>query len=1128
MWATVDDTIDNSATSSNTGKTATSSWVTDFSIDGSSGATYFIHTMGTKNTSNAIQWNANGYLYATKSGGTLKSITVTGTNSKSIKVYASNTAYNDAPSGTALATMNLTGSAVTYTFTDSYKYIALKGNASSTSITSIVISYEDPTKVATPEFSEDEGTYYNNQSVTLSCKTGGSTIRYTTNGDTPTSSSTVYSSAITVDRTMTIKAKAFKDGLDDSDEASATYTLKCTTPSISKAEGYFVTTKEITMTSSEGATIYYTTNGDAPTSSSTEYDPSNKPVIDATTTFKAIAIKDGWTNSDVAEQTITKETVLDGLSELVANTNTSDATYYVNLTNAQVTYVNGNNGYMEDTNAGIYIYSIKPTKNKVYNGIFRITYQLYNQMPELKGITAVEGTITDGSDITPTVMTASDLKDNFADNLGRQIKIVNHTTATTTVLITGVNFYTTYYNPSFVKDNTYTIVGYPYNNNGTLQYRVISAVAKPSAPEVDFAAGEFSEAFTLHLSCETDGAAIYYTTDGTEPTTSSNLYSEGIAIPAATTTVKAISYLEGMSTAMDAATYTYKAVAKPYFSPVTGTAVYYGTKVAVSCATEGADIFYTLTEDESTPADPTSASTAYPDGGIVINANTVKIKVIAKKGDDYSSVAEATYTLKDPAAPTFSPAAGAVARNTVVTISSAEGTTIYYTTDGTDPNDADDSGVNSVNVTITDDMTIRAICIDGAANISSEASADYTIAQVVKPTISKAAGMLVKGTQVEISTTTDGATIYYTLDGTTPSVSSTVYTGYVVINSACTLKAVAIKENYIDSEVASIDYTVEGSSESFVFSGLGYSSGDDVDDVDGTDVKITFSKGDGSNNPKYYTDGSAVRIYSKNTINIKSTTKTITAIVFTFSSTTYNTLSLQSGESGSFTDASKAIRTWTGTDDDISFIYSPTSGQSRIQKIEVFYELTDDNATIGTSKLAGYCSGYKLDFSGTGLTAYKAKVEGNKVKLTAVADGIVPAGEGVILNGDAAEYDIPISTADVTTDFSDNEMVGVTQRTQVLWNPSDGVYNYILQNGEFNKATTGYLKPNRAYLSTSYDVTAAGARELQIVFEDETTGINSIENSQSSIENCFDLQGRKVTRPTKGLYIVNGKKVIIK
>ena len=107
-------------------------------------------------------------------------------------------------------------------------------------------------------------------------------------------------------------------------------------------------------------------------------------------------------------------------------------------------------------------------------------------------------------------------------------------------------------------------------------------------------------------------------------------------------------------------------------------------------------------------------------------------------------------------------------------------------------------------------------------------------------------------------------------------------------------------------------------------------------------------------------------------------------------------------------------------------------------------------------------------------------------------------------------------------------MVGVTQRTQVLWNPSDGVYNYILQNGEFNKATTGYLKPNRAYLSTSYDVTAAGARELQIVFEDETTGINSIENSQSSIENCFDLQGRKVTRPTKGLYIVNGKKVIIK
>ena len=141
---------------------------------------------------------------------------------------------------------------------------------------------------------------------------------------------------------------------------------------------------------------------------------------------------------------------------------------------------------------------------------------------------------------------------------------------------------------------------------------------------------------------------------------------------------------------------------------------------------------------------------------------------------------------------------------------------------------------------------------------------------------------------------------------------------------------------------------------------------------------------------------------------------------------------------------------------------------------------------------------------------------------------VVPAEEGVILYCATPDtYSIPV-TDKTASDVTDNQMVGVLVRTQVLWNPSSGVYNYILQQGKFNKANDGYLKPNRAYLSTSYNVTAAGARELQIVFEDETTGIKSIEDSRSTIENCYDLQGRKVTRPAKGLYIVNGKKVMIK
>ena len=186
--------------------------------------------------------------------------------------------------------------------------------------------------------------------------------------------------------------------------------------------------------------------------------------------------------------------------------------------------------------------------------------------------------------------------------------------------------------------------------------------------------------------------------------------------------------------------------------------------------------------------------------------------------------------------------------------------------------------------------------------------------------------------------------------------------------------------------------------------------------------------------------------------------------------------------------------------------------------------------TVGSSKFAGFCSEYKLDFSKTGLSAYKAKVSGDKVVLTKIVDGIVPANTGVILNGDANDYDLPITTADATTDFSDNEMVGVTQRTQVLWNPSTDVYNYILQGGEFKKASIGYLKPNRAYLSTSYNVTANAREYLEISFEDDdVTGIDAtLVNSEKVNSDIYDLQGRKVEQPTKGLYIVNGRKVIVK
>ncbi len=86
----------------------------------------------------------------------------------------------------------------------------------------------------TPVFTPVEGEYTETQSVTITCATGGATIYYTTDGTEPTSSSTPYTTAIEVSATTTIKAIAVKAGLENSDVATATYTISVPDPTITE------------------------------------------------------------------------------------------------------------------------------------------------------------------------------------------------------------------------------------------------------------------------------------------------------------------------------------------------------------------------------------------------------------------------------------------------------------------------------------------------------------------------------------------------------------------------------------------------------------------------------------------------------------------------------------------------------------------------------------------------------------------------------------------------------------------------------------------------------------------------------------------------------------------------------
>jgi hypothetical protein len=155
-----------------------------------------------------------------------------------------------------------------------------------------------------PTFSPPAGTYNQPQTVALSTVTSGATIRYTTDGSTPTAASPVYSGPISVTQTTTIRAIAVATGMLDSTVATAVYTLKAATPTFSPPAGSYTLPQLVELSSaSPGVTIHYTTDGTTPTTASPQY--SLPIAVATTTTIKAIAVRTGWSQSNVASATYT-------------------------------------------------------------------------------------------------------------------------------------------------------------------------------------------------------------------------------------------------------------------------------------------------------------------------------------------------------------------------------------------------------------------------------------------------------------------------------------------------------------------------------------------------------------------------------------------------------------------------------------------------------------------------------------------------------------------------------------------------------------------------------------------------------------------------------------------------------
>jgi hypothetical protein len=168
-------------------------------------------------------------------------------------------------------------------------------------------------------------------------------------------------------------------------------------------------------------------------------------------------------------------------------------------------------------------------------------------------------------------------------------------------------------------------------------------------------------------------------------------------------------------------------------------------------------------------------------------------------------------------------------------------------------------------------------------------------------------------------------------------------------------------------------------------------------------------------------------------------------------------------------------------------------------------------------------AGYQVP---SGTTAYIGKVSGNSMTLTEVTGGFIPAGNAVVLKTTTSDIALTFATTGTAFDFTDNELKGGST-------VADGKVAYTLaaKNGTvgFYKFAGAALNPNKAHL----EIVPTNA-PAYLGFDENTTAINEHEfNESHELSGAwYDLQGRKIANgqkpKAKGLYIVNGKKVIIK
>ena len=730
-----------------------------------------------------------------------------------------------------------------------------------------------------------------------------------------------------------------------------------------------------------------------------------------------------------------------------------------------------------------------------------------------------------------------------------------------------------------------------------------------ATPTFSLADGAVAYNSSVSISCATDDATIHYTTNGTNPTSSSATYTSPIAITASTT-IKAIAVKDGLTDSeIGTASYTIAAPAAPTFNVSSGT-ILAGTKVTI---TGTGTIRYT-----TNGTDPTSSTGTVYSEPVEINSSCTLKAICVDGGGNESSVTSASYGIVTPVAGytiDFESVPVAYTDWTMTNVArstsaiSAHGGTYYGTTDGktsasietkskvakpetltfyvskTTSNtttstwyvevSSDGSSWDEITTQDAKSMTagswtkVECDIVDGFddpyedvyVRIRYDGSTavrtidDITLTEVMPvatPTFSVDAGTYTSIQSVTISCDTDGATIYYTTDGTDPTSSSTEYTSAVSIDHSCTLKAIAIKGDD-ESNIASAAYTINlpidynlvtsiTPGKTYVIAGgkadgtvpfMTTQNGNYRDTDDGTvDSGVLSATGAcefviyGPDNDGYYAiyDAAAggylcATSSSNNYLGTKTTIDNNARWSISIDGSGVASIVAQ----GSFTrntmqynSSSTRFSCYASDSQNDVYLYEKTGSPVA----------TTASVTLNGSGYATFATTSALDFLDFDKASYSAWQITAANSSTGVITfsqikGHVAAGKGILLKGTAGDA-IDLNILPVGGDaLSSNKLVGITTATSV-----DADAYYGLSGNKFVKVNAGTVPAGKALLPVS--AVSAGIKAFVFDFgDDDADGINSLTPAFSEGEGAiYNLAGQRISKMQKGINIVNGKKIL--